>query len=71
MICPLRWRGLTRTLPIPPAPQALYRICGILAGVHARALQGNAASENALRFASHDAQRGIAVAALRVIEVSH
>ena len=60
-------RGTSPPARRPPRPQSLYRICGILAGVHARARQGNASASNALAFASPEVQRGVALAALRAV----
>ncbi|GLC44541.1 hypothetical protein PLESTM_001611300 [Pleodorina starrii] len=60
--------------PPPPSDWAFYlalslfRLLAILAGVQARARQGNAASAHAARVASDEVLAALAAAALRIIE---
>ena len=63
-------RGIS---PVPPrlwafyVALALFRMAAILAGVHSRALSGNASSSHALELAGHDVVRALAACALRRI----
>lgn len=67
------WYCDARGVPRPPEAEwrfflalALFRVAAILAGVHARALQGNASSARALEVAGAPVVRGIAQRALDI-----